>query len=70
MIWWEDNITIDITGRGREGVDWVDLAQDRVQCQSVVNTIMNGLTKRRGNFLTAERLPSSQERLCSMELVT
>jgi hypothetical protein len=37
----EDNIKIVIKGTDREGVDWVDLEQDRVQCQSVMNTIMN-----------------------------
>jgi hypothetical protein len=32
-----DNIKIDL----RDGVDWVDLAQDRDQWRALVNTVMN-----------------------------
>jgi hypothetical protein len=28
---WEDNIKGDLTETGCEGVDWIQLAQDRVQ---------------------------------------
>jgi hypothetical protein len=38
-------------------VDWIDLAQGRVQWRAVVNTVMNlGLYKMRGISLLAERL--------------
>jgi hypothetical protein len=29
--WWGDNIGMDLKEIGREGVDWIHLAQDRVQ---------------------------------------
>jgi hypothetical protein len=38
---WEDNIRMDITETGCEGVDWMHLAQDRNQWQVLVNTVIN-----------------------------
>jgi hypothetical protein len=38
---WEDNIKIDLTEIGSEGVDWIQLARDRVQWRAFVNTVMN-----------------------------
>jgi hypothetical protein len=38
---WVDNIKIDLREIGRDGVDWIDLAQDRDQWRAVVNTVMN-----------------------------
>jgi hypothetical protein len=38
---WEDNIKIDLREIGWDGLDWVDLAQDRDQWRALVNTIMN-----------------------------
>jgi hypothetical protein len=35
---WENNITIDMREIGWEGVDWMQLAQDREQWWVVVNT--------------------------------
>jgi hypothetical protein len=26
---------------GRDGTDWIDVAQDRDQCRALVNTVMN-----------------------------
>jgi len=37
----EDNIKMDLKGRGCEGMDWIHLAQDRVQWQAVVSIVMN-----------------------------
>jgi hypothetical protein len=34
---WVDNIKMDLRKTGRDGMDWIDLAQDR----AVVNTEMN-----------------------------
>jgi hypothetical protein len=39
--WWVDNIIIDLREIGWDGVDWVDLAQDRDQWRALVNTVMN-----------------------------
>jgi hypothetical protein len=38
---WEDNIRMDLREIGLEGVEWMNLAQDRDQWQDLVNTIMN-----------------------------
>jgi hypothetical protein len=36
-----DNINIDLSEIGWDGVDWVDLAQDRDKWRVLVNTVMN-----------------------------
>jgi hypothetical protein len=36
-----DNISIDLRDIGWDGVDWIDLAQDRDQWRALVNTVMN-----------------------------
>jgi transcription termination factor 2 len=38
---WEDNIKMDLREIGIEGVNWIHLAQDRVQWRAFVNTAMN-----------------------------
>jgi hypothetical protein len=38
---WVDNIKIELREKGWDGVDWVDLAQDRDQWRALVNTVMN-----------------------------
>jgi hypothetical protein len=38
---WVDNIKIDLRERGWDGIDWIDLAQERGQWRAVVNTVMN-----------------------------
>jgi hypothetical protein len=38
---WEDNIRINLREIGWSGTDWIDLAQDRVQWRTLVNTVMN-----------------------------
>jgi hypothetical protein len=38
---WVDNIKMDLRMIGWDGVDWIDLAQDRDQWRALVNTIMN-----------------------------
>jgi len=38
---WEDNIKMDVRKVGIDGANWIQLAQDRVQWQSIVGTIMN-----------------------------
>jgi hypothetical protein len=38
---WVDNIKMDLGEIGWDGVDWVDLAQDRDQWRALVNTVMN-----------------------------
>jgi hypothetical protein len=38
---WVDNIKMDIREIEWDGVDWIDLAQDRDQWRALVNTVMN-----------------------------
>jgi hypothetical protein len=38
---WVDNNKIDLREIGWDGVDWVDLAQDRDHWRALVNTVMN-----------------------------
>jgi hypothetical protein len=37
---WVDNIKIDLREIGGDGVDWIDMAQDRDQCRALVNTVL------------------------------
>jgi hypothetical protein len=36
-----DNIEMDLREIGWDGMDWIDLAQDRDQWRTNVNTVMN-----------------------------
>jgi hypothetical protein len=36
---WEDNITMDIKNIC-EGADWIQFAQDRIQCWALMNMVM------------------------------
>jgi hypothetical protein len=38
---WENNIKMDLREIGIDGANWIRLAQDRVQWQAFVNTVMN-----------------------------
>jgi hypothetical protein len=38
---WVDNIKMDLGEIGWDGRDWVELAQDRDQWMTLVNTVMN-----------------------------
>jgi hypothetical protein len=38
---WVDNIKIDLREIGWEGMDWIELAQDRDQWRALVNTVLN-----------------------------
>jgi hypothetical protein len=38
---WVDNIKMDLREIGWDGMDWVDLAQDRDQWRALVNTVLN-----------------------------
>jgi hypothetical protein len=44
---------MDLRDIGWDGVDWMELAQDRDQWRALVNTVMNlGFLKIPGNFLS------------------
>jgi hypothetical protein len=38
---WEDNIKMDLQVVGCEDMDWIKLAQDRDNCRTLVNAVMN-----------------------------
>ena len=38
---WVDNIKMDLQEVGRDGMDCIDLAQDRDRWRAVVNAVMN-----------------------------
>jgi hypothetical protein len=38
---WEDNIKTNLREIGIDGANWIQMAQDRVQWQACVNTVMN-----------------------------
>jgi hypothetical protein len=38
---WMNNMKIDLREIEWDGMDWIDLAQDRVQWRALVNTVMN-----------------------------
>jgi hypothetical protein len=54
---WEDlgvggsiNIKMDLREIGIDGANWIQLAQDRVQCWASVNTVMNLRVPKAGYF--------------------
>jgi hypothetical protein len=38
---WVENIKMDLREIGWDGVDWIELAQNRYQWRALVNTVMN-----------------------------
>jgi hypothetical protein len=38
---WVDNIKMGLRTRGWDGVDWIDVAQDRDQWRALLNTVLN-----------------------------
>jgi hypothetical protein len=38
---WVDNIKMDLRETGWDGVDWIDMAQDRDQGRALVNPVLN-----------------------------
>jgi hypothetical protein len=38
---WADNIKMDLREIGWDGVDWIDVAQDKDQWRALLKTVMN-----------------------------
>jgi hypothetical protein len=38
---WVDNIKMDLREIGWDGIDWIDLAEDRNEWRALVNAVMN-----------------------------
>jgi hypothetical protein len=49
---WENNIKMGLQKVGCGGIDWIDLAQDRDRCRTLVNAVINF----RGSIKCAEFL--------------
>jgi hypothetical protein len=51
---WEDNIKMDLQEVGCEGMNWIDVTQDRDRWWAVVTAVMNlRVPQNVGNFLTS-----------------
>jgi len=51
---WEDNIKMYIQEVGCDGMDWIDLPEDRDRWRALVTAVMNlRVPKNAGNFLTS-----------------
>ena len=54
---WENNIKMDLLEVGREGMDGIDVAQNRERWRALVKAIMNlRVVQNERNFLTENRL--------------
>jgi hypothetical protein len=38
---WMNNIKMEVRDIGQDGMDWIDLGQDRGQYRALLNTVMN-----------------------------
>jgi hypothetical protein len=64
---WVDNIKMDLREIGWDGMDWIDLAQDRDHWRAVVNTVINlRVPSNAGKLLSGAQLAASQEGLSYM----
>ena len=53
---WEDNIKMDLTDVAWDGMEWIDLAQDRESWRALVNEVVNlRIAPNAGNFLSTWR---------------
>jgi hypothetical protein len=60
---WVDNIKMDLMKIGWDGVDWIDMAQDRDQWRALVNTVLNiRVPYNAGGFLRGCTVDSSSRR--------
>jgi len=51
---WEDNIKMDLQEMRCEGMNWIELAEDRDSWRALVNAVMNlWVPYNAGNFLTS-----------------
>jgi hypothetical protein len=54
---WADNIKMDLREIRWDGMDWIDVAQDKDQWRALVNTVMNlRIPQNAGKFLSSCRI--------------
>jgi hypothetical protein len=65
---WVDNIKMDLREIAWDGMDWIDLAQDRDRWRALVNRLINLRVPSNAGIISrvATQLVASQERLSSM----
>jgi hypothetical protein len=60
---WVDNIKMDLREIGWNGMDWIDLAQDRDRWRALVKTVMNlRVPENAGKFLSSCTIGSFSRR--------
>jgi hypothetical protein len=60
---WVDNIEMGLREIGWDGTDWIDLAQNRDQWRTLVNTVMNlRVPQNAGKFLSSCTIDSFSRR--------
>jgi hypothetical protein len=60
---WVNNIKMDLSKIGRDGMEWIDLAQDRDQWRALVKTVMNfRVPQNAGKFFSSCRIGGSSRR--------
>jgi hypothetical protein len=60
---WLNNIKMNLREMGWDGVDWIDMAQDRDQWRALVNTVLNlRVPKNVGKFLSGCTIGGSSRR--------
>jgi hypothetical protein len=65
----EDNIKMDLLEVGCEGMEWINVAQDRDRWQELMNAVMNlQVPYNAGNFLTNWELISFTRRTLIQEV--
>jgi hypothetical protein len=57
---WENNIKLHLREEGIDGVNWIQLAQDKVQWRAYVNTVMNLRVPKRKQDLFFFKLSDNQ----------
>jgi hypothetical protein len=58
-----DDMKMDLGEIGWDGIDWIDMAQDRDQWRALVNTVMNlQVPKNAGKFLSSCTIVSFSRR--------
>jgi hypothetical protein len=60
---WVDNIKMDLREIGWDGVDWIDMAQDRDQWRDLMDTVLNlRVPQNAGKFLSGCTIGGSSRR--------
>jgi hypothetical protein len=59
---WVDNVKMDLREKAWDGVDWLDITQERDQWWALVNTVLNLRVPQNAKFLRSCTIGSSSRR--------